>query len=94
MNGMHYEISFLVSRKKKKKKHRRFLRLWPELGMLMTILEEKGICNARFGLFSSFVDHAVWVRVHIVFSFLMFFHQKFIFFILETIGIDYMYKFL
>lgn len=65
-------------------KYRRFLRLWPELGMLITTEEEKEISNTRFRLFSSFVDHAVWVTVH----------QKFILFVLETVGINYVEKFL
>jgi len=39
--------------------------------MLMTTVEEREIYNTGFRLSFSCVDHAVWVTVHIAFSFLI-----------------------
>lgn len=53
-------LPFSIKRKKETLNHfynlkyENFLNLWPELGILMTIMEEKGICNSGFIFFSSF----------------------------------------
>lgn len=69
--------------------------MWSELGLFMTMAEEKKIPDTGCRLFFFFFDHDAYMTVHITLSFLIIFSPlKFILFVFETVGIDCMAKFL